>query len=73
MVADIADRVVVMQRGRVVEEGPAEEVLRRPRHDYTRMLIGAVPSLDPKPREPVAGPAALETAALEKTYGGGCH
>jgi peptide/nickel transport system ATP-binding protein len=71
VVAEIADRVVVMQRGRVVEQGPAEEVLRRPRHDYTRMLIGAVPGLDPAPREPVSGPAALETAALEKTYGGG--
>ncbi len=69
VVAEIADRVVVMQRGRVVEQGPAEEVLRRPRHDYTRMLIGAVPGLDPAPREPVTGPVALETQGLDKTYG----
>jgi peptide/nickel transport system ATP-binding protein len=71
VVAEIADRVVVMQRGRVVEEGPAEEVLRHPRHDYTRMLIGAVPSLDPAPREAVTGPVALETESLDKTYGTG--
>ena len=69
VVADIADRVVVMQRGRVVEEGPAAEVLRRPRHDYTRMLIAAVPSLEPPPREPRAGPVAVEAVGLSKTFG----
>ena len=47
VVAEIAHRVVVMQHGRVVEEGTTEDVLRRPRHDYTRMLIRAVPSLSP--------------------------
>ena len=39
VVSEIADRVVVMQMGRVVEQGPCEEVLRNPREDYTRMLI----------------------------------
>jgi peptide/nickel transport system ATP-binding protein len=71
VVADIADRVVVMQHGRVVEQGTAEEVLRRPRHDYTKMLIGAVPSLEPKPRQPRTGPVAVETKKLTKVYGGG--
>ncbi|HEX8166477.1 MAG TPA: ABC transporter ATP-binding protein [Beijerinckiaceae bacterium] len=71
VVAEIADRVVVMQHGRVVEEGAAEEVLRRPRAAYTRMLIAAVPSLDPKPREARTGPVAVETAGLTKVYGGG--
>jgi peptide/nickel transport system ATP-binding protein len=71
VVAEIADRVVVMQHGRVVEEGAAEEALRRPRHSYTRMLIAAVPSLDPKPREARTGPVAVETAGLTKVYGGG--
>jgi len=71
VVAEIADRVVVMQNGRVVEQGPTEEVLRRPLEPYTRMLIAAVPSLDPKPREARTGPVALETVGLCKVYGGG--
>jgi peptide/nickel transport system ATP-binding protein len=49
VVAEIADRVAVMQRGRVVEEGPADEVLLRPRHDYTRADRGRP---EPRPRSP---------------------
>jgi peptide/nickel transport system ATP-binding protein len=41
VISAITDRVVVMQRGRVVEEGPTEEVLARPRHAYTRTLVDA--------------------------------
>jgi len=41
--AQIADRIVVMYGGYIVEEGPAEEVLRRPRHPYTRGLMAATP------------------------------
>ena len=43
VVAEIADRVAVMQRGCIVEQGPAEAVLNRPQHPYTRALIAAVP------------------------------
>ena len=69
VVADIAHRVVVMQHGRVVEQGTAAEVLRNPRDAYTRMLIRAVPSLHPPERSPAAmGPVALETKGLSKTY-----
>jgi peptide/nickel transport system ATP-binding protein len=46
----IADRIVVMRSGRVVEEGPSEEIVRTPRDPYTRMLIDAVP----RPAEAVA-------------------
>ncbi|MEU6432272.1 ABC transporter ATP-binding protein [Microbispora sp. NPDC046973] len=44
VVAAVADRVLVMKDGLVVEEGPAREVLTTPRHDYTRALLAAVPS-----------------------------
>ena len=51
VVAEIADRVAVMQQGRVVEEGTASAVLNNPRHPYTQALIAAVPPLKaPPPR-----------------------
>ena len=72
VVAEIADRVAVMQWGKVVEEGPAEAVLKRPHEPYTKMLIGAVPSFTPhgRPRAEKA-PVVLATDGLCKTYGGG--
>ena len=45
VVAQMADRVVVMYRGKKVEEGPVEEVFENPREDYTKMLLAAVPRL----------------------------
>ena len=73
VVADIADRVAVMQNGLVVETGPAEQVLRRPEHPYTQSLMAAVPSLVPRPARPRAPEIVLSVKALEKTYrsGGG--
>jgi len=44
VVRRIADRVVVMHGGRVVEEAAAEDVFERPAHDYTRRLLDAVPA-----------------------------
>src|SRR5271169_3936635 len=56
VVAEIADRVVVMWKGRSVEEGLAAQVLTSPRHPYTQALLAAVPRLgsmkgeaEPKP------------------------
>jgi peptide/nickel transport system ATP-binding protein len=43
VVAGMADRIVVMYAGRVVESGPASEVIERPRHPYTRALVSAIP------------------------------
>ena len=40
---NIADRVAVMYLGRIVEDGPAEEVLAAPQHPYTRALLSVVP------------------------------
>ena len=50
VVAAIADRVAVMYAGRVIEEGPAAGVFRRPGHPYTRGLIGAIPVPGSTPR-----------------------
>ncbi|KZM48226.1 dipeptide/oligopeptide/nickel ABC transporter permease/ATP-binding protein [Labrenzia sp. OB1] len=45
IVADIADRVVVMYSGEIVEEGPAGDILSDPHHPYTRALLESMPSL----------------------------
>jgi oligopeptide transport system ATP-binding protein len=63
-VETIADRVLVMYLGRVVEEGPVDQVFAAPCHPYTRGLLDSVPSTDPKLRarlQPVSGeiPSAL--------------
>jgi peptide/nickel transport system ATP-binding protein len=69
VVADIADRVVVLRHGRVVEQGSASEVLGRPQHDYTRALLAAVPSMQPPARAPLGDRAkAVEVIGLDKTY-----
>jgi peptide/nickel transport system ATP-binding protein len=47
VVAHLADRIAVMQAGRVVEEGPRHQVLNAPRHSYTRNLLAAVLPPDP--------------------------
>ena len=43
--AGIADRVVVLYRGRIVEDGPVEQVFTRPRHPYTALLMASAPSV----------------------------
>lgn len=45
VISEICDRVAVMFRGKIVEEGPAEQVLRNPQHPYTRGLVACRPSL----------------------------
>src|SRR5439155_17386606 len=45
--AHYADRIAVMYLGRIVEEGPAKEVVRNPQHPYTKALISVVPKRDP--------------------------
>jgi ABC-type dipeptide/oligopeptide/nickel transport system ATPase component/ABC-type dipeptide/oligopeptide/nickel transport system permease subunit len=63
VVADICDRVVVMQSGRIVEEGPVRTILRAPEHPYTRALLGAMLE-DKPPLTPLTAPS-LDQPALE--------
>jgi peptide/nickel transport system ATP-binding protein len=78
VVAEIADRVVVMWKGKKVEEGAAADILTRPRHSYTQALIAAVPRLgsmkgEPSPRpfpEPDIGAEALHPIRDSDCWGG---
>jgi peptide/nickel transport system ATP-binding protein len=69
VVAEIADRVAVMQWGKIVEFGDAEEVLTNPQHAYTRMLVSSVPSMHPSEPDVTDKPdIVLRTVDLDKTY-----
>ncbi|UWM85063.1 ABC transporter ATP-binding protein (plasmid) [Rhizobium sp. WSM1274] len=50
IVRNLCERVVVMYRGEIVEEGHSEEVFARPKHPYTAALIAAIPDIDPDKR-----------------------
>jgi peptide/nickel transport system ATP-binding protein len=71
VVADIADRVVVMQEGRIVETGTVKQVLNAPKHPYTQGLIAAVPRLKPRAARARSDETALEVRGLNKIFGGG--
>jgi peptide/nickel transport system ATP-binding protein len=71
VVAEIADRVAVLRRGELVEFAPVAELLAHPQHEYTRMLIAAVPGVAPPAREARIGPIVLATEGLSKTYARG--
>jgi peptide/nickel transport system ATP-binding protein len=45
VIAETADRVAVMYRGKIVEQGPVRDILRRPQHPYTQQLLAATPGL----------------------------
>jgi len=69
VVAEIADRVVVMQEGKVVEHGTADEILNHPQHPYTQLLISAVPrKTSAKPRELENNPLTLQARNIVKTF-----
>jgi oligopeptide/dipeptide ABC transporter ATP-binding protein len=48
--AHFADRIAVMYLGRIIEQGPAREVVRHPQHPYTKALLSVVPARDPRVR-----------------------
>ncbi|HJQ56855.1 MAG TPA: ABC transporter ATP-binding protein [Vineibacter sp.] len=72
VVCDIAHRVAVLRLGELVEQGPTRDILLRPRHPYSRMLISSVPSMLPAQRTRHDGARmVLRTEKLTKVYGGG--
>ena len=62
VVAQVAERIAVTYAGRIVEEGPAREVLERPRHPYTAGLLRASPQLVRHKLEPIPGTVPSLTA-----------
>lgn len=72
VVAEIADTVSVMQKGRIVERAPIRELLTDPKEAYTRKLLTAVPNLAPRPaRGDVAEKDVVTVQGLDMAYGGG--
>jgi peptide/nickel transport system ATP-binding protein len=69
VVAEVAHRVAVLRLGDLVEIGPKQAVLQHPSHDYTRMLMSAVPTLHLKARAlDLSAPMVLRVKGLNKTY-----
>jgi len=78
VVAEIADEVLVMYRGKVMERGPVDQIFHAPQSDYTRMLIGSVIKLESKAelrvaREPaaMAPQLLLDVRNMNLTFPGG--
>ncbi|OXR40913.1 Glutathione import ATP-binding protein GsiA [Nocardia cerradoensis] len=79
--AERSDRLLVMQRGRIVEQGAAAAVLSAPRHEYTRRLLAAAPAAHsgrlapsagaPVRSEVVSAPPVLRLSEVTKGFGGG--
>ena len=79
VVAEIADRVVVLWQGRKVEDAPVEQIFERPQHPYTRMLLAAVPRLgsmkgkpapEPFPALDIDGRSTVRAVAARNEIGG---
>ena len=64
IVRKLADRVCVMNTGKIVERGPVERVFTAPEHPYTRALLAAEPKPDPAPPRPTA-PVVVSTTDLK--------
>ncbi|GAB2821593.1 dipeptide ABC transporter ATP-binding protein [Comamonas piscis] len=67
LVRHFADRVAVMEKGRLVEQGPVAEVFAAPQHPYTQKLLASTPQRQVVARQPDA-PAVLQTQGLQVSY-----
>jgi len=65
----VADTVLVMYAGQIVEQGPAERVLQEPLHPYTRLLLSSVPDPADVDREPIEVRKGLASAAVDPAPG----
>ncbi|MBS0387590.1 MAG: ATP-binding cassette domain-containing protein [Proteobacteria bacterium] len=68
----LCDRVMVLFRGRIVEQAPRERLFGAPQHPYTRALLAANPVPDPAQRPVAPAPAADHAATAPAEAGGGC-
>lgn len=69
VIAEIADEVMVMEKGKAVEYGAVKQVLTKPKHAYTKKLLAAMPGgRDLKNLKAVKGKVLLEAQGLSKTY-----
>lgn len=68
VVADVADQVIVMRQGEIVEQGSPEQVLKSPVHPYTKMLLAAIPRLESKPTPILDTPILLNVRNLRLSY-----
>ncbi|MEZ0448320.1 dipeptide/oligopeptide/nickel ABC transporter permease/ATP-binding protein [Cellulomonas sp. ICMP 17802] len=72
VVADICDRVAVMQTGQIVETAPARELFANPQHPYTRMLLDStLEDSEPRPQLATAGAATSAASSAQPTRGEG--
>nr|WP_315465759.1 ATP-binding cassette domain-containing protein [uncultured Rhodoferax sp.] len=70
LAAQLGGQIAVMRQGRIVEQGPAQQVLEHPRHAYTRALIAAQPAHWPAyPFAPCAQTPLLQARGIGKRYG----
>lgn len=69
VVADIADRILVMKRGDMVEIGTRDQILSQPADPYTRALIASVPSVHPPEKDAKESDVVLSIRGLNKSYG----
>ncbi|MEC9369103.1 MAG: ABC transporter ATP-binding protein [Pseudomonadota bacterium] len=70
VVANMADEVVVLFHGKVMESGTVGDIYRKPRHPYLKGLFGAVPHFDMKPGERLISPADLSDDAQKSAASG---